>query len=120
MNLLDPKILVLGVIATAILFAVIALLTRAPLRRILAVLVGAVPLIPLIMLCDAIAARLGWWHYPSVRTGNAPLAWYLAAALFYGAALGLVGWRVIRRFGKRGLIGFLVVFGLFGVMRDYL
>jgi hypothetical protein len=39
--------------------------------------------------------------------------------LFYGAALGLVGWRVIRRFGKWGLIIFLAAFALFGVSRDF-
>jgi hypothetical protein len=72
------------------------------------------------MLYDAIAARLGLWRYPSVTTGSAPLAWYFAAALFYGAALGLVGWRVVRRFGRRGLICFLIVLALFGVARDYL
>jgi hypothetical protein len=55
-----------------------------------------------------------------VTTGHAPFAWYIAAALFYGAALGLIGWRVIRRFGWRGLIGFLVAIALFGVARDYM
>ncbi len=55
-----------------------------------------------------------------MAAGSAPLAWYVAAALFYGAALGLVGWRVIRRFGRRGLIGFLIAFAAFGVTRDYL
>jgi len=40
--------------------------------------------------------------------------------LFYGAALGLVGWRVIRRRDTRGLVIFLVVLALFGVTRDYL
>jgi hypothetical protein len=120
MNPLDPTTLVLGVIATAIMLAVVAFFTRATLRRIAGVLVGALPIIPLVMLYDAIAARLGWWHYPAVTAGSAPLAWYVAAALFYGAALGLVGWRVIRRFGRRGLIGFLVAFAAFGVTRDYL
>jgi hypothetical protein len=31
-----------------------------------------------------------------------------------------VGWRVIRRFGRRGLAGFLIGFAVFGVSRDYL
>src|SRR5574341_1713 len=120
MNPLDPTTLVLGVISTAIMFAVCVFFTRATLWRMVAVCVGAAPIIPLVMLYDAIAARLGWWHYPAVAAGRAPLAWYVAAALFYGAALGLVGWRVIRRFGRRGLIGFLIVFAAFGVTRDYL
>ncbi len=120
MNLLDPTLLILGVIATTIMFAVVAFITRATPRRMVGALVGAMPLVPLIMLYDVIAARLGWWHYPSVTTGNAPLPWYIAAALWYGAALGLVGWRMIRGFGRRGLVAFLAGFALFGVTRDYL
>jgi hypothetical protein len=106
-------------VATAVLFAVIAFFARAGMRRIIGALIAAIPIIPLIMLYDGIAARLGWWRYPSVPGGNAPLAWYIAAALFYGAALGLVGWRIIRRYGRPGLIVFLVGFALFGVARDY-
>lgn len=117
----DPATLVRGTIATAILFGVIAFITRAKLRRILGVLIGSLPLIPMVMFYDTIAARFGMWYYPSVPGGApGPLAWYLSAALFYGAGLGLVGWRVIRRFGKRGLVGFLIAFAAFGVTRDYI
>jgi hypothetical protein len=118
-NPLDPTTLAFGVVATASLFAIITFCTRATFRRIAGAVIAAIPIIPLVMLYDAIATRLGWWRYPSVTTGSAPLAWYIAAALFYGAALGLVGWRVIRRFGKRGAIGFLIALALFGVSRDY-
>jgi uncharacterized membrane protein len=118
MDPLDPALLVFGVAVTAILFAIIAFFTRATWRRMAGALIGAIPIVPLVMFYDAIAARLGWWHYPSVTTGSAPLAWYIAAALLYGAAFGLVGWRVIRRFGNRGLIGFLIALALFGVSRD--
>jgi hypothetical protein len=118
-NPLDPKILALSVVVTSILFIISAWFTRATIRRIIGALIGGLPLIPLVMFYDAIAASLGLWHYPAVTSGSAPLAWYISAALFYGAALGLVGWRVIRRFGKWGLIIFLVAFALFGVSRDF-
>jgi hypothetical protein len=113
-NPLDPATLALGVLVTVLLFALSAFFTRAAPRRLASRLLAALPLIPLVMVYDAIAARLGWWHYPSVTAGRAPLAWYVAAALFYGAALGLVGWRVIRRFGRRGLLAFLIGLALFG------
>lgn len=119
MNPLDPSILVYGIIATTVLFAVIAFLTRAPLRRVGGVLISSIPIIFLVMLYDKIAAQFGWWQYTSVTTGNAPLAWYIAGALFYGAALGLIGWRVIRRWGWSGLVVFVLVFAAFGVTRDY-
>jgi len=119
MNPLDPTLLVLGVLVTTLLFAVSAFFTRASPRRIAGALLAAIPIIPFVMIYDAIAARLGWWHYPSVTNGSAPLAWYIAAAMGYGAAFGLVGWRVIRRFGRRGLVGFLIALAVFGVARDY-
>jgi hypothetical protein len=75
----------------------------------------------MVMVYDIIADRFGWWSYTSAPGGApGPFTWYVSAALFYGAGLGLIGWRVIRRFGKRGLIGFLIAFAVFGVTRDYI
>jgi hypothetical protein len=101
------------------MFAVIAFFSRAGWRRIVGVLIAAIPVIPMVMFYDRIAAQMGWWHYPAVTAANAPLAWYVAAALGYGAAFGLVGWRIIRRWKIRGLLAFLLLFALFGVARDY-
>lgn len=119
MNLLDPRILFAGVAITAIMFAMVAYFSRAGARRIVGVLIASLPIIPMVMFYDKVAAQLGWWHYPSVTAPSAPLAWYVAAALWYGAALGLVGWRVIRRWAMPGLAAFVVLFALFGVARDY-
>jgi len=121
LNPFDPATLVRGTIATFVLFAVVAFFTRATLRRILGVLAGSLPLIPMVMFYDMIASRLGFWQYLGMPVGSpGPFLWYIDAALFYGAALGLVGWRVIRRYGRNGLIGFLVAFALFGATRDYI
>ena len=119
MNLLSPTLLIVSVAITAILFAIVAFFSRAGLRRIVGVLLAAIPVIPMVMFYDKIAAQFGWWNYPSVTAANAPLAWYVAAALGYGAAFGLIGWRVIRRWEMRGLLAFLSLFALFGVARDY-
>jgi hypothetical protein len=120
LNPVDPKLLIIGIIITILLFAIIAFSFRAGYRRIIGVVIASIPVIPMIMVFDKIAAQYGWWNYPSVTNGNAPLAWYLAAAIGYGAAFGLVGWRMIRRWQYRGLIIFLVIISLFGVTRDYL
>lgn len=121
LDLFDPATLLRGTIATTMLFAVIAFFTRAKARRIVGALAGSLPLIPIVMFYDILAARLGLWYYPSVPGGApGPFAWYVSAALFYGAGLGLIGWRVIRRFGRPGLLGFLIVFALFGATRDYI
>jgi len=58
MNLLAPALLALGVAATTIMFAVVAFVTRATWRRVLGALFAAIPVIPLVMFFDAIAARL--------------------------------------------------------------
>lgn len=117
----DPANLFRGMIATTLLAAAIAFFTRATLRRITGALVGSLPVIPMVMFYDTVAARLGLWWYPSMPGGApGPFAWYVAAALLYGAALGLVGWRVIRRYGRRGLIGFLIALAVFGATRDYI
>jgi hypothetical protein len=119
MDLLDPKLLFVGVTITAVMFAVVAYFSRASWRRIIGVLLAAIPVMPMVMVYDKLAAQLGWWHYPTVTTTAAPLAWYVAAFLWYGAALGLIGWRVIRRWRTLGLVAFVVLFALFGVARDY-
>ena len=101
------------------MFVAVAFSARAGLRRIVGALIAAIPIIPMVMFYDKTAAEQGWWYYPSITTASAPLGWYVAAALWYGAALGLVGWRVIRRWATPGLVVFLVLFALFGVARDF-
>jgi hypothetical protein len=105
---LGPTALAISLVVSALLFVVAAFFTRAAWKRIAGVLVGALPVVPLVMFYDRVAAGLGWWHYPAVGAGSAPIIWYIAAALGYGAAMGLVG-----------LIAFLVAATLLGVTRDY-
>ena len=119
MDLLSPALLIASVAITAILFGIIALFSRAGLRRIIGALLAAIPVIPMVMFYDNVAAQFGWWHYPSVTATSAPIAWYIAAALGYGAAFGLIGWRIIRRWKMHGLLVSLLLFALFGVARDY-
>ena len=119
MNILSPSLLIASVAGTAILFIIVAFLTRAGTRRIVGVLISALPIIPMVMVYDKIAAHYGWWHYPSISTGSAPIAWYVASALGYGAAFGLIGWRVIRRWERGGWLAFVLLFAFFGVARDY-
>lgn len=118
MSFTQPSVLVIGVVITGVMFAIVAFFTRAPWKRIISAILASVPVVPLVMLYDAIATRFGWWSYPSLTTPHAPIAWYIAAALWYGAGLGLIGWRLIRRHRKKGLAAFLLVVGLFGLFRD--
>ena len=117
-DLLSPPVLAATVLATVFIFAAAAYFSRATLRRAAGALIGAAPLVLMVMGADALAGQAGWWRYPAVPGGQAPLAWYVAAAIGYGAAVGLLGWRVLRRFGPRSLAAFAVGVGLFGLGRD--
>jgi hypothetical protein len=68
---------------------------------------------------DALARDLGWWRYPGVQTPYGRVLMYVAAGLWYGAGVALIGWRLRRRFGWRGLAAFLGVIGVLGPLRDY-
>ncbi len=44
---------------------------------------------------------------------------YVAVGLWYGVGVTLIGWRVIRRFGRRGFIAFIAFMAVYGPLRDY-
>jgi hypothetical protein len=59
MNLLSPTLLIASVAITAIVFAIVAFFSRAGLRRIIGVLLAAIPIIPMVMSYDRIASEFG-------------------------------------------------------------
>ena len=105
-----------SLVVAPLVFAVAALFTRAPVRRIAAALVGGVVFAAGNVGWDVVGLHAGWWHYPGFGA-HGPLVWYAAGSLgFMGIAL--VGWRVTRRFGGRGLLVFLAAFSVFCPIRD--
>ena len=62
---------------------------------------------------------LGFWRYPSVEQPYGPIALYPLVVVVF-ALLDLIGWRVMRRFGWRGLMVFLALLTTLGVARDFL
>ena len=72
------------------------------------------------LLGDILAYYQNWWHYPFTPENHAPLTFYLGTVIFYGAGImGLVGWWVRKRFGMRGGVILLIVFPLWGILRDF-
>jgi hypothetical protein len=93
--------------------------TRATTRRVLGALAGggAVALVGAVV--EALAHARGWWRYTSGDTPVGPLAIYPLLVVAF-AFLALIGWRVLRRFGSRGLTVFLGILAVVGTLRDYL
>ena len=114
MNPLDIKALLSAAALSALLFAAVAYFTRAARRRIIGVLIGAIASIPLLLFNHWLAAKMGWWETPPM-----PPAGLFSAALVFWGAFGLIGWRVIRRWGTPGLIVFLVLYSLLGLASDF-
>jgi hypothetical protein len=103
-----------------VLYAALALWIRPPWRIICLSLLTGLVVGSLNLLGDTFAYYQGWWHYPFTTANHAPLTFYLAAALFYGAGIiGLVGWWARKRFGWRGGVILLVIFPLWGLLRDF-
>jgi len=116
---MTTRVLILADCAALVLLAITIYFTRATFRRVAGALIAGVTITVLIAGVDALAGKLGWWHYPGTETAFAPALMYVAAALWYGAGAGLIGWRLIRRFGWRGFVGFVGGMGVFGPLRDY-
>jgi len=104
--------------------AAIALLViyfaKASLRRVGAALLGGIAGGLLNVVADLLAFALGWWHYASTHPAYAPPWFYVTAGLGYGPVLALLGWRIDRRFGGRGVLLFLACVAIYGPLRDYL
>src|SRR5207247_2174783 len=99
-----------------LLFLIVIFFTRPRGRRLIGALMGGLAFAMLHITWDSIASFAGWWHFTAGI--HAPLVWYLGS-LFWGACTALMGWRIQRRFGVRGIILFLVSIGVLGTVNDY-
>lgn len=108
-----------SLIAAPFIFAACAWFTRAGLPRILAALAGGLAFAVGNVGWDFLGRWQSWWWYPR-EGGRAylPLFWYGAVGLS-AAGVSLIGWRVHRRWGRRGLAIFVVLFSMNGTLRDW-
>src|SRR5215470_4864124 len=95
-----------------VILVVVAVLTRATLRRIAGALAGGAVIGLLALGISTLGEAMEWWHMaitwePYFLT----LLWidFVLCAFFY-----LITWRIARRFGWRGLAVVVVVFALLG------
>jgi hypothetical protein len=93
--------------------------TRATTRRVLGALAGAGAVALVGAVVEGVAHAQGWWRYTSDDTPYGPLAIYPLLVVAF-AFLALIGWRITRHFGWRGLTVFLGILAVVGTLRDYL
>jgi hypothetical protein len=100
-----------------VVLVVVAMLTRATMRRVAGALAGAAAFGVAGLGIIALGERVGWWHMV--------ITWepYFIALLLIDFALCafiyLITWRVARRFGWRGLAVVVMVSAIIGPVRDY-
>ena len=100
-----------------IILGVVAVLTRATVRRIVGALAGGAVIGVVALSISAFGEEVGWWHMAITwKPYFLTLLWidFALCAFFY-----LVTWRIARRFGWRGLAVVVVVFAVLGPIRDY-
>ncbi len=117
-NITPSQALLIGAFIAPGLLAIIAYLTHAPARRWIGALAGGLAYGALNAGWDRLAYAAGWWRYPAWDASGGLLPFlYIPAGIVCGA-IGLIGWRAARRFGWRGLIGFLIIWTLWGMLHD--
>ena len=92
--------------------------TQATTRRVLGALAGGCAVALIGAGVEGLAHVRGWWRYTSGDTFVGPLAMYPLLVVAF-AFLALIGWRVMRRFGLRGLTVYLAILAVIGTLRDY-
>jgi hypothetical protein len=93
--------------------------TRATWRRVAGAMAAGVTVGLFCFAVDILGNDSGWWRYTTVDTPYGPLWMYTLGGLWYGAGVALIGWRVTRRFGSRGLVAFIAFMAVYGPLRDY-
>lgn len=102
----------------SVLLVAVAYFTRAKLRRILGALVGGAVFGVVALLGIALGEAQGWWRLPQTGSSNFQLLLWLGFTIS-SVPTYLILWRVVRRFGGRGLAVCIVVSTVIGPPRDY-
>ena len=116
----SSQALLIGFIVAPSLFMLSAYFTHATRRHILGAIVGAGLYSLINYLWDRVAANFGWWAYPAWSdSGQFPSTAYILSGIVGGGAMGLVGWRIIRRWRWKGFAGFLLFWAVYAIVHDY-
>jgi hypothetical protein len=112
----DQIILLIGFYLAA--FVAVAYFTRAKARRILGALAGGAVFGLVALPALALGEAQGWWRVPQTSSSHFHLLLWLGFTVSCGPTY-LILWRVVRRFGGRGLAVCVLVSAIIGPPRDY-
>jgi hypothetical protein len=99
-----------------IILTVVAILTRATLRRIVGALAGAAGTAVVAMALVAVWTNAGWWRFAIPREPYFLVLLWIDFTLC--AYVFLLTWRIARRFGGRGLAVAALIAAVIGPFRD--
>jgi len=100
-----------------LVLSVVIILTRARVRRTTGAVAGGAVVGIVILVIIGLGERVGWWHFVMTWKPYFLTLFYLGLLTSVGS-LNLIIWRIIRRFGWRGLLGAAAFAGLAGPPRD--
>ena len=111
------QLILMNGVYLVVLIAVVYL-TRASIRRVAGALAAGVAIGLVALGSLALGEKIGWWQIPMQWT---PLLLFLlySSLVISCAPIYLVIWRVVRRYGWRGLAAFAVAAAIIGPIRDY-
>jgi hypothetical protein len=112
------QILILAWCVYGTLLVAAVYFTRATPRRVLRALAGGGAVAVVGLGVEALGHARGWWRYSSDDSPVGPPAMYPLLVVAF-AFLALIGWRIARRFGVRGLAVFLGILAVVGTLRDF-
>jgi eukaryotic-like serine/threonine-protein kinase len=111
-----PELLLMTYVALALLVAAVYF-SRAHIMRFGSALVGSA-VFSLLVVALPIAMR--WRRFVVLKHSTQALMLYYTIYVLVGAIVALTGWRIARRFGWRGLAGFVAVVSIVGPIREQL
>jgi hypothetical protein len=116
---MTPLQLIIVISAYFVALVVVIYFTRPTWRRLWGALGGGAAVGCFGMGAIVLGNTLGLWHVPIFWR------WYFVALFFLGLAISctpiyLVTWRLVRRFGWRGLAVFTGIVAIIGPPRDYM
>jgi hypothetical protein len=100
-----------------IVLIVVVVLTRATARRIVGAFAGGAALGVVALASIALGEKAGWWNM--VMTWEPYFLTLMMIAFTMCAFIFLITWRIVRRFGWRGLAATLGLLAIIGPARDY-